>query len=216
MVENRNYIIERLKSRTVSIDEFNFDRLQAPPISSMFTPFDIANLNQIAKSIRYSGNPELKFKEIDKIMRSRGFVKFISGTNRVTYRPIENNTFLVKVAIDAVGLGDNPREFRNQFIFKPFVTKVFEITPCGTLGVFERVTPITSREEFLSVASDIYELINEWFIGEYVLEDIGTKYFLNWGIRKGLTMDQGVYYRNVVDYYLFELLGRANASIATT
>ena len=130
-MENRNYIIDRLKSKTVSIDEFNYDRLQAPPISAMFTPFDIMQLNKIAKSIKYSGRPDLKYQEIDKIMRSRGFVKFIAGTNRVVYRPVESNTFLVKVAADAVGLGDNPREYRNQFLFKPFVTKVFEITPCG-------------------------------------------------------------------------------------
>lgn len=186
-MENRSYIIDRLKSKTMSIDEFNFDNLQAPPIAAMFTPYDIARLNQIAKSIKYAAKPQVKYQEIDKIMRSRGFEKFIAGTNRVVYRPLENNTFLVKVAADAVGLGDNPREFQNQMIFKPFVTKVFEITPCGTLGVFERVVPITSREEFLSIAPDIFEVINSWFIGEYVLEDIGTRYFMNWGIRKGLT-----------------------------
>ena len=184
-MENRNYIIDRLKAKTVTIDEFNYDSLQAPPISAMFTPMDIAQLNQIAKSIKYAAKPQIKYQEIDKIMRRRGFVKFAAGTNRVVYRPLESNTFLVKVAYDAVGLGDNPKEFRNQFIFKPFVTKCFEVTPCGTLGVFERVNPITSREEFLSIASDIFEVVNSWFIGEYVLEDIGTRYFMNYGIRTG-------------------------------
>lgn len=184
-MENRNYILDRLKSKTVTVDEFNYDRLQAPPISAMFTQEDIAKLNYIAKSLKYSAKPQIKYQEIDKIMRSRGFEKFIGGTNRIIYRPIEDNRFIVKVAYDAVGLGDNPREYKNQFIFKPFVTKVFEITPCGTLGVFERVIPITSREEFLSVANDIYSVINEWFIGEYVMEDIGSKFFMNWGIRKG-------------------------------
>ena len=184
-MENRNFIIDRLKAKTVTIDEFNYDALQAPPIASMFSPFDIAQLNQIAKSIKYSAKPQVKYQEIDKIMRRRGFVKFAAGTNRVVYRPVENNTFVIKVAYDAVGLGDNPKEFRNQFIFKPFVTKCFEVTPCGTLGVFERVNPITSREEFLSVASDVFEVINNWFIGEYVLEDIGVRYFMNYGIRTG-------------------------------
>lgn len=185
-MENRSYILDRLKSKAVSIDEFNYDRLIAPPISSMFTQQDIMNLNQIAKSLKYAAKPQVKYQEIDRIMRSRGFEKFIAGTNRVVYRPIEDNRFVVKVAADAVGLGDNPREYRNQFIFKPFVTKVFEVTPCGTLGVFERVVPITSREEFLSVAEDIFTVINEWFIGEYVMEDIGSRYFMNYGIRSGL------------------------------
>ena len=184
-MENRSYILDRLKSKTVSIDEFNYDRLEAPPISAMFNQQDIINLNQIARSLKYAAKPQVKYQEIDKIMRSRGFEKFIAGTNRVVYRPLEDNRFVVKVAADAVGLGDNPREYRNQFIFKPFVTKVFEVTPCGVLGVFERVVPITSREEFLSVAEDIFTVINEWFIGEYVLEDIGVKYFMNYGIRSG-------------------------------
>lgn len=187
MDNTRSYILDRAKSRAVSIEEFNYDRLTAPPISAMFTPQDIAELNHIAKSLKYSAKPQIKYQEIDKIMRRRGFVKFIAGTNRAVYRPIEDNTFLVKVAYDDVGLGDSPREYRNQFLFKPFVTKVFEITPCGTLGVFERVNPITSREEFLSVAEDIFTVINDWFIGEYVLEDIGTRFFMNWGIRSGLT-----------------------------
>ena len=57
------------------------------------------------------------------------------------------------------------------------------MSPCGTVGVFERVNPITSREEFLSVADDIYEVITQWFIGKYVLADIGTKFFMNWKIK---------------------------------
>ena len=185
MIDSRSYILDRLKSKAVSIEEFNFDKLTAPPLYSMFSPQDIYELNKIAKSLRYAAKPQVKYQEIDKIMRRRGFVKFIAGTNRVVYRPLENDTFLVKVAADAVGLGDNPREFVNQQIFKPFVTKVFEVSPCGTIGVFERVVPITSREEYLSVAEDVFTMINEWFIGEYVLEDIGTRFFMNIGIRKG-------------------------------
>lgn len=185
MDQSRNYIIERLKQKPVSISEFNYDNLKAPPISCMFAPQDISRLNQIATSLRLAGRPKDKYKMIDEIMNARGFVKLASGTNRIVYRPLEDNSFVVKVAIDSVGIKDSPREYANQFIFKPFVTKVFEVTPCGTLGVFERVIPITSREEYLSVASDIYTMINEWFIGEYVLEDIGTEFFMNTGIRKG-------------------------------
>ena len=180
---NRNYILDRIRSKTVSIEEFNYDKLQAPPIAALFTYEDIAQLNRIARSIKLSAKPIEKEKMIDQIMRRRGFVKLAGGTNRLVYRCVEINTIIVKVALDAVGLGDNPKEFRNQMIFKPFVTKVFEVTPCGTLGLFERVNPITSREQFLSVAEDIYEVINNWFIGEYVLEDIGTEYFMNYGIR---------------------------------
>ena len=185
MDNNRNYILDRIRSKTVSIEEFNYDKLQAPPIAALFTYEDIMQLNKIAKSIKLSAKPIEKEKMIDQIMRRRGFVRLAGGTNRLVYRYVEDNSFVAKVALDAVGLGDNPKEFRNQMIFKPFVTKVFEVTPCGTLGLFERVNPITSREEFLSVAEDIFEVINNWFVGEYVLEDIGTTYFQNWSIRSG-------------------------------
>ena len=81
-------------------------------------------------------------------------------------------------------MNDNPAEFKNQFLLKPFVTKVFEVSPCGTVGLFERVDAIMSREEFLSVADDIFALITKFFVGKYVIDDFGTWYFLNWGIRK--------------------------------
>lgn len=179
----RSSAIDRLQSKLVSVDEFNFDRLSAPPLYSLLTQYDIDNLYRIATSVRYSGNPRKKYKAIDDIMKARGFVKLSAGTNRVVYRFLEDDRFVIKVAADAVGIKDNPKEFINQHIFKPFVTKVFEVSPCGTVGLFERVNPITSREEFASVADDIFDVINNWFIGEHVMADIGTKFFMNWAIR---------------------------------
>ena len=184
MIDTRTYILDRIKSRKVSIEEFNYDKLSAPPIALMFSQQDIQDLYYNAHSIKLASHPEKKLKNIDDIMSRRGFVKFIGGTNRISYRPIEDNSFLVKVAIDDVGRADNPREFKNQHALKPFVTKVFEVTPCGTLGVFERVIPITNRQEYMSVSEDIFTLINEWLIGEYVMDDIGSNYFMNYGIRK--------------------------------
>lgn len=184
-MEDRNYIINRIMSKRTTANEFEYDKLTAPPISSMFTMDDINQLRKIATSVRYAGNPDKKYKLIDEIMKRRGFAKFVSGTNRVSYRCLEDDSFIIKIAFDDVGIKDNPKEFKNQFLLKPFCTKVFEVTPCGTLGVFERVNPITSREEFCSVASDIYNVISYWIIGEYVLEDIGTKFFMNWGVRRG-------------------------------
>ena len=186
MDPSRNYILDRIKSRTMTKDEFNFDRLQAPPLCMLLSPFDIQELHSIATSLKWSAKPQLRYQAIDNVMRRRGFIKFVAGTNRVAYRHPEDTRFLIKIACDDVGMRDNPAEYNNQFIFKPFVTKCFEVSPCGTVGVFERVNPITSREEFLSVAEDIFEVINEWFIGEYVVADFGSKFFMNWGIREGL------------------------------
>lgn len=185
MDNGRNYIIDRLKSKKVTIDEFNFDKLSAPPLAMFFTPYDIWQLNSIAKSIKYAGKLDVKLKMIDDICKSRGLIKFASGTNRVVYRHPEFNTILFKIAYDYVALEDNMNELRNQYILKPFVAKTFEVSPCGTVAVVERVKPIKSREEFLSIADDVFTLLNEFIIGKYIMADIGTAYFMNWSCREG-------------------------------
>jgi hypothetical protein len=185
MAVDRNYILNKMKGKMMTPAEFNFDAMQAPPLYSLLTPTDIGDLHKLATSIRYAGNPLLRFDQINQIMNRRGFKKMTGGTNRLIYRFLEDNSIIVKVASDAVGVGDSPREYINQQIFKPFVTKVFEVSPCGTVGLFERVMPITSREEFLSIAPDVFEAISNIFTGEYVMDDIGTDYFLNWGVRIG-------------------------------
>lgn len=175
-------IMKRIMSKTTSIDNFNFDNLIAPPLYSLLTVQDVEYFRYLATSVKYSAKINFKYEEIDKVMRARGFVKLSAGTNRVVYRYLEDQSFVVKIAIDNVGVKDNPREFINQRYFKPFVTKIFEVSPCGTVAVVERVRNIKSREEFMSIAPDIFDLLNNWFVGEYILEDVGTKYFMNWGV----------------------------------
>lgn len=177
-------VLNLLYTKRKSPLEFNFDLLTAPPLLSLLTLQDIFELNRIARSVKLSGKIEEKYRLIDQIMCSRGFVKLHAGTNRVVYRFIEDQRFVVKVAVDRVGLGDNPAEYKNQFLLKPFITKVFEVSPCGTVGLFERVDAIMSREEFLSVADDIFNLITKFFVGKYILEDFGSHYFMNWGTRR--------------------------------
>lgn len=182
---NRSKIIERMKSKTTTIDQFNYDALSAPPLLSLLTYDDIEYFRRLATSIKYSAKIDFKYKEIDRIMKMRGFVKLGGGTNRVVYRHLEIDTIVVKIAIDAVGIKDNPREYQNQFYLKPYVTKVFEVSPCGTVGLFERCDQITSREEFQSVASEVYDLLSNWIIGKYIMEDIGSEYFMNYCVRPG-------------------------------
>ena len=180
-------ILNILYNKQQSPLEFNFDSLTAPPLLSLLTIQDITELNKIATSIKLNGKIDLKYKLIDQIMTNRGFVKLHAGTNRVVYRFLEDQRFVVKIAVDRVGLGDNPAEYKNQFLLKPFVTKIFEVSPCGTVALVERVDAILSREEFLSVADDIFNLITKFFVGKYILEDFGTHYFMNWGIRNSIS-----------------------------
>lgn len=194
-------ILNILYSKERSPLEFKFDSMFVPPMYNYLTQQDILALNKIATSIKYSSRIEMKYKAIDDILRARGFKRLSAGTNRVVYSYLEDTRFVLKVAIDRVGINDNPNEYRNQFLLKPFITKIFEVSPCGTVAMVERVQPILSKAEFMSVADDVFDLLNTSIIGKYVLEDIGTKFFMNWGLRVG-------YGPVLLDYpYLFELDG---------
>lgn len=179
----RSEVLKRICSKNTSINDFKWDSLYAPNLLSFITVDDVFYLSKLASSIKYSSKIDYKYSEIDRILTNRGFVKLSAGTNRVCYRYLENDSIVLKVAIDDVGKKDNPREYKNQFYLKPYVTKIFEVSPCGVVALVERVDNIKSREEFKSIAGDIYDVISNWIIGKYVLEDIGTKYFLNWGVR---------------------------------
>ena len=132
-------IINILYSKNKSPLEFRFDSLTCRPLSSLLYQSDIDELYKIATSLRYNANIDLKYSAIDKIMKARGFKKLASGTNRVVYKYLEDDSFVVKIALDRVGLGDNPAEFKNQTLLQPFITKVFEVDPTGVIATFERV-----------------------------------------------------------------------------
>ena len=200
-MDDRSYILQRLQSKKVSIEEFNFDALQAPPLGWFLSPYDISMLHEMAHSLKLSAQPDIKLKEMDSLLRSRGLVKFGAGTNRIVYRHPEFQDILFKIAYDDVGLGDNPAEFRNQMLLKPFVSKMFEVSKCGTVSVVERLVPIKSREEFLSIADDYFTLLTEFILGTYIMADIGSKFFMNTAIREAF----GVC---LIDYpYVYELDG---------
>lgn len=176
--------IEQLYARRKSALEFNYDSLSAPPIRSIFTQQDINELTRIATSIKYNANIDLKYELIDAVMISRGFRKAHAGTNRVVYNYLEDPTFVAKVAVDRVGMGDTPAEFKNQEFIKPFCCKIFEVTENGVLGFVERVNPVSSLEEFLSISDDIFNLMITKIIGKYVVADLSAKKFMNFGVRE--------------------------------
>lgn len=194
-------LIRSLYRKQVPISEFKFDNLCSYPLLSYIHPQAIFQLNKIARSIKYQSKPKEKIKLFDSVLKPYLFKRIAAGTNRVVYKHLNDQSIVLKVALDKVGLNDNPSEYRNQQYLKPFVTKCFEISPCGTVGIFERVQPITSRYEFKTISDDVFALLNK-MIGKYILEDIGTKYFMNYGLRENFGPV-------LLDYpYMFELDGR--------
>lgn len=176
-------VLDILRAKRSTPLEFDFDNLWIPPINSYLTQQDIDGLRSIATSLKLSSKIKLKYQMIDDIMRRRGFKRFSAGTNRVVYSFSEDDRFLVKIAVDKVGMQDNPMEYKNQFLLKPYVTKMFYTSPCGTVGFVERVLPIKNKEEFKEIAPDVFEILVNKILGKYVVEDVGTKYFMNWGVR---------------------------------
>lgn len=180
---NRDEVLRMMLSKNTTPAEFEFDKLTAPPVEYFLSPQDLNRLVYLANNPRLSAKIDYKYDEIDKIMKARGFKLLGRGTNRVVYRYLENNTICLKIAVDHIGASDNPHEFINQEYLKPFVSKVYSVDPTGTVAVCERVHGIQTREEFCQYAPGIFDLIYKWFTSKYVVNDIGSKFFMNWGIR---------------------------------
>lgn len=178
-------ILNILYSKKKSPLEFRFDSLYVPPLINYIKPEDRDKLYYLATSPRYASKIKYKRDEIDRIMRNRGFKYFHAGTNRVVYSYLEDQSFVVKIALDAVGMQDNPKEYRNQHLLKPFVTKMFDMDPSGVIASVERVQPIISREEYLLIAEDAFDLLNKYILGRFVVDDIGEKSYGNYGLRNG-------------------------------
>lgn len=178
-------VLDILRTKQMDPLEFHFDNLWIYPMNYYLSQADVDALHKIATSARLSSQIKKKYKMIDDIMIARGFKRFSAGTNRVIYRYYEDDRFLVKIAVDKVGMQDNPLEYKNQFLLKPFVAKTFYVSQCGTVAFSERVIPVKNVLEFKEIASDVFDILINKILGLYVVEDVGTEYFMNWGIRPG-------------------------------
>ena len=138
----------------------------------MITEADIQYLYNLIMDPKLNSNIPKKHKLISEFLRSKGFIKFGAGTNRLVFRYVNNSRILLKVAVDKVGLTDSLREYYNQEKLKPFVVKIFDVHPTGIVACVERVTPITSHKTFALLAEDYYTIMTKFFIGKYVMDDI--------------------------------------------
>lgn len=164
---------------------FNFDLLRGPDVLSLLSPYDVNQIWDINNDPRLNTKLKERLTMIDSIMRARGFSRMTQGTNRAVYKYYEDQSFVFKVAISVPGFQDSYKEFYNQNYLKPFVTKCFNVSYNNMIGSFERVSDITSPEQFRSIADDVFTLLNDHIIGKYVMADIGTKHFRNYGLRLG-------------------------------
>lgn len=181
----RSDLIKEMMYRNYSPLDFNFWGMQAPPLYSLVSQQDVYYIHNIITSPKYASKIDYKNQAIDYTMKCRGFRKLHAGTNRVVYKHEEIPSIVMKIPTREVALTDGPREYKNQYYLQPFVTRIFEHTQCGTMALAERVQPITSIPEYMSLSDSVFELLVNKVLGKYVLEDIGTLYFKNIGIRDG-------------------------------
>lgn len=165
---------------------FDWEHFTHAPISSYISLPEIQYFDYIATSAKLAGKSKrYKIDMMSEVLRPKGFIYMAAGTNRVVFRNDYDQSFLLKIGFDSTGINDSTREFYNQEVLKPFVPKMFDVSPRGTIGLIERVHPILNRAEFMSVAGQIFDILNKKILGKYVLEDIGTDFFKNWGLRDG-------------------------------
>lgn len=170
---------------TTTYPEFMYEKATAPPLYSLVPMQACDMLYNVINDLELSGKPNKKYEIIDKIMHEIGFKRLAGGTNRLVYNRDDYPNICVKVAIDKEGMKNNLDEYKVQFLLKPFCCKVYDVEPQGVVGLFEQVIRITSREQFMDIADCVFKLITELFLGRYIMEDIGTYYMFNWGIRYG-------------------------------
>lgn len=163
-----------------------FDSLKVNPLLSYFTIEDINLIHKLATSPAMHCDVKKKYRLLGEIMEKRGFKLIGGGTNRRAYECIYDDRVVAKVATDPVGFTSNLREYINQNVLKPFCNKIFEVTPCGSLAIIEKVVPIKDVSEFQKYAQEIYDILYFKIRNNSIaMEDIGTRSMKNWGYRSG-------------------------------
>ena len=115
-----------------------------------------------AKTFKLDGNKLICNKEIYHNL-------FPHYNNRQVYIFLDDRTFVAKTPIDSNGMKDNMTEYDVQMNIRPCCTKTFQISEFGEIAFCEKVDPIQSKEEFLSVADDIFYMLVYKILGKYNL-----------------------------------------------
>ena len=82
----RSDLIKEMIYRNHSPLNFDFWKMQAPPLYSLVSVQDIAYIHNIITHPKYTSKLDYKNDAINYVMRSRGFKKLHAGTNRVVYK----------------------------------------------------------------------------------------------------------------------------------
>ena len=175
---------ERLGIRRNMSNNFNYEALTAPPLRSMISEWDMKQIHNICLDPKLNNQLRKKEEWYESILNPRGFVRMGRGTNRIIFKNLENQSIIIKVPLSEAGRNDGPSELKNQWLIKPFCTKIFEVSPDGLITVAERGELIRSQEIFYSFGDQLYDFY-QMFLGKYIMADVGSEFRKNWVIRPG-------------------------------
>lgn len=169
----------------IKFPEFNWNVLSKPPILS-YIPYQVLQeLENIVNSVRLMNNPTKKYKLEEELLKPLGIYHLASGTNRRAFYSEYDPEIVFKIASDKIGRNDNLSELEIQQFIKPFCPKVYDVLPTGLVSLQERVEPMTQSDFKNIYAGDIFDNIFTLLYCGYVMEDVGSNFFKNWGIRYG-------------------------------
>ena len=122
---------------------------------------------------------------VNELLKPYGFRHLASGTNRRAFYCTYDDSIILKIASDRIGKSDNISEFQLQNLIQPFCPKIYEVVPNGVIALSERVEPMTEYDYKKRWNGDVFDFIFQIFLRGYIMEDIGSNFFKNWGVRYG-------------------------------
>lgn len=173
-----------LKKKTLDVAKY-WNTLQKPPIRAYIQDWVIQRLYDYMTSPRLINNPARRFKLTNELLLPWGFKPLASGTNRRAFYCEYDPTIIFKIASDAVGQKDNQSELYIQQLLRPFCPKVFNVDGDGVIALTERGEPMTEHDYKFVWAEEIFDLLFSLLARGYILEDVGSNFYKNFGIRLG-------------------------------
>lgn len=147
-------------------------------INSIFPIGVLYQLNFIKDDIEVMDN-NIRADKIMKLLKGFDFSEVGCGTNRIVVTHPHFEQFVFKIALDERGVVDNNVEFKLSRRLQPYVTLCYETS--GIVAVSERVD-VMSSGDFEDNFNRIQQITMQ-ISTQYVINDIGPKSFMNWGIR---------------------------------
>lgn len=160
-----------------------WNHMTKPPLLYYLPINIIQQIEEVTRDVKLMNKPDKKMELVNQILAPYGFKPLASGTNRRSFYCEYDPTIIIKLGSDVVGREDNKSEYVLQHILKPYVPKIYDIFPSGVLALEERVEPLSEEEFKLKHSKFAFDCIFFILSKGYIMEDVGTNFFKNWGVR---------------------------------